>query len=258
MTVYDQGVMTDYATGISLIVQAMITSPSFIYRTELGPTTLAADASGNYPDTTLNPYEIASQLGFLFLGSLPDAALTAAAADGSLATTDGLNAQIDRLLALPAVKANLTNIIIDWFNVRQMFDKAQQGHGAALGAGGGRSRSDAMLTTDLYTVDAAVRERRAVDQRRDDERPGHVAEGLPEQAPRDAVSGRDVLGRRARQQHDVRRRHLARVAGARRASSPSRASSGRRPIRRRRRSSSAASSFTTTSSARTCCRRRST
>ena len=73
MAVYDQGVMTDYATGISLIVQAMITSPSFIYRTELGPTTLAADASGNYPDTTLNPYEIASQLGFLFLGSLPDA-----------------------------------------------------------------------------------------------------------------------------------------------------------------------------------------
>ena len=46
MAVYDQGVMTDYATGISLVVQAMITSPSFIYRTELGPTTLAADASG--------------------------------------------------------------------------------------------------------------------------------------------------------------------------------------------------------------------
>ena len=67
----------------------MITSPSFVYRTELGPTTLTADASGTYPDTTLNPYEIASQLGFLFLGSLPDAALTAAAADGSLATTDG-------------------------------------------------------------------------------------------------------------------------------------------------------------------------
>ena len=59
---------TDYATGISLMVQTVITSPSFVYRTELGPTTLTADASGKFPDTTLTPYEIASQLGFLLPG----------------------------------------------------------------------------------------------------------------------------------------------------------------------------------------------
>src|SRR5262249_13264000 len=118
LTVYDAGAGTgttvDYPTGISLIVQSVITSPSFIYRTELGPTTLAADTSGNYPDTQLNPYEIASQLGFLFLGSLPDAGLNAAAADGSIAMPAGLSAQIDRLLALPAVRANLVNVMVDW------------------------------------------------------------------------------------------------------------------------------------------------
>ncbi len=151
MTVYDQGVMTDYATGIGLIVQAMITSPSFIYRTELGPTTLAADASGKYPDTTLNPYEIASQLGFLFLGSMPDAALTAAAADGSIATTNGLNTQLDRLLALPAVKANLTNIMVDWFNVRQMFDKRNKDT-ALLSSLAAADQDQTGLTTDLYTA----------------------------------------------------------------------------------------------------------
>src|SRR6185369_11295792 len=150
MTVYDQGVMTDYATGISLMVQGLIISPSFVYRTELGPTTLAADSSGKYPDTTLNPYELASQLGFLFLGSLPDSALTAAAADGSIATTNGLNAQIDRLLALPAVKANLTNIIIDWFNVRQMFDKANKDT-SLLSTLATADRDQTMLTADLYT-----------------------------------------------------------------------------------------------------------
>ena len=149
MTVYDQGAMTDYATGVGLIVQAMITSPSFVYRTELGPTTLTADASGKYPDTTLNPYEIASQLGFLFLGSLPDAALTTAAADGSLATTNGLNAQIDRLLALPAVKANLTNIIVDWFNVRQMFDKGNKDT-TLLSALASTDRDQTATTTELY------------------------------------------------------------------------------------------------------------
>jgi len=149
MAVYDQGAMTDYATGIGLIVQAVITSPSFVYRTELGPTNLVADGSGNYPNTSLNPYEIASQLGFLFLGSLPDAALTAAAADGTLATSAGLNTQIDRLLALPAVRANLTNIIIDWFNVRQMFDKGNKDT-ALLTALATADRDQTAITSEIY------------------------------------------------------------------------------------------------------------
>ena len=149
MVVYDEGVKVDHATGISLLVQAMITSTSFVYRTELGPTNLAANAAGVYPDTTLNPYEIASQLGFLFLGSLPDAALTAAAADGSLATTAGLNTQIDRLLALPAVRANLSNVIIDWFNVRQMFDKGNKDT-ALLSALATADRDQTAITAELY------------------------------------------------------------------------------------------------------------
>jgi len=154
LAVYDAGAGTgttvDYPTGISLVIQSLITSPSFIYKTELGPTNLAADSSGKYPDTTMNPYEIASQLGFLFLGSLPDSALTAAAADGSLGTTAGLTAQIDRLLTLPAVKANLTSIVIDWFNVRQMFDKRSKDT-ALLSALATTDQDQTALTTDLYS-----------------------------------------------------------------------------------------------------------
>ena len=150
MNVYAQGAMTDYLNGIALVTQAMVTSSSFVYRTELGPTTLTADASGNYPDTQLNPYEIASQLSFLFLGSLPDKGLTDAAADGSIANPTGLNMQIDRLLALPAVKANLTNIVIDWFNVRQMFDKANKDT-SLLSTLATADRDQTMLTADLYT-----------------------------------------------------------------------------------------------------------
>lgn len=151
MSVYAQGAMTDYVTGIGLVTQAMITAPSFVYRTELGPTTLTADASGNYPDTTLNAYEIASQLGFLFLGSLPDTELTARAADGTLSNPATLAAQVDRLLTLPAVKANLTNIVVDWFNVRQMFDKANKDT-SLLSALATTDRDQTMLTADLYSA----------------------------------------------------------------------------------------------------------
>ena len=72
MKLYAQGAMQDYATGIGLMIQSVLIAPSFVYRTELGPATLTADASGKFPDTTLTPYEVASQLGFLLLGSIPD------------------------------------------------------------------------------------------------------------------------------------------------------------------------------------------
>jgi hypothetical protein len=125
MEVYAEGAKQSHDAGIALVVQAVIISPSFVYRTELGPPTLTADAGGKFPDTTLTPHEVASQLGFLFLGSLPDAELTAAADDGRLATAAGVGEQIERLLGLPAAQQHLTGIIIDWFNVRQMFEKGK-------------------------------------------------------------------------------------------------------------------------------------
>ncbi len=125
MTVYQDGATESYNAGIELAVKAMLASPSFLFRTELGPSTLTADANGNYPDTTLTPYEIASQLSFTLLGTIPDGPLTAAAADGSLATKAGLTAQINRLVAVPAAQANLTDVVLDWFDVGQLFEKTK-------------------------------------------------------------------------------------------------------------------------------------
>ncbi|MES1204370.1 MAG: DUF1592 domain-containing protein [Pseudomonadota bacterium] len=124
MKVYTQGAMTDFNTGISLMIEALILSPSFLYRTELGPTTLAAGASG-----MLTPYEVATQLGFLFLNSAPDVLLMKAAAatgDMGLGTPAGIMAQVDRLLALTATKTNLTNVVTNWFSIGQLGDKANK------------------------------------------------------------------------------------------------------------------------------------
>jgi hypothetical protein len=123
---------TDTVGGIRAMIEAILLSPSFVYRTELGPTTLVADAAGNYPATALTSYEVATQLGLTFLGSTPDAALQAAAADASangLGSSNGIAAQIDRLLALPSVRQNLTNIVAGWFNIGQLFIKT---HDTAL------------------------------------------------------------------------------------------------------------------------------
>jgi len=117
---------SDTQAGIKLMIEAILLSPSFIYRTELGPSTLTSDATGNYPATTLTPYEVATQLAFTFLGSIPDQALEAAAADpgpNGLGSASGISSQVDRLLKLPAVQQNLTTIVAGWFNIGQLFLK---------------------------------------------------------------------------------------------------------------------------------------
>jgi hypothetical protein len=150
MKVYTQGATQDFNTGISLMIEALILSPSFIYRTELGPSTLTADASGHFPDTTLTPYEVATQLGFLFLDSTPDDALLAAAADNSLATNDGVATQVARLLALPATTASLSGVVVNWFNVGQLVDKANKDT-TLLAALAPADQDQTVLVGDLLT-----------------------------------------------------------------------------------------------------------
>jgi len=120
MNVYDQGRQQDFNTGISLMIQALLQSPSFLFRSEFGGTPNAATGK-----TTLTPYEVATQLGYTFLNSTPDAPLLAAAADGSLGTAKGVATQVDRLLKTDAVKQNIDNVVVSWFNVPQLVIKTK-------------------------------------------------------------------------------------------------------------------------------------
>jgi hypothetical protein len=109
------GSAQSFETGIRLMMEALLLSPSFVFRTELG----AGGAA-----VTLTSHEIASQLSFLLANTIPDAALVAAADSNALATPQGTATEIDRLLALPDVRANVTRIVNDWFNVRGITEKS--------------------------------------------------------------------------------------------------------------------------------------
>jgi hypothetical protein len=70
-----------------LVLQAMLMSPTFLYRVEVGSPT--RDAAR--PDLVkLTGYEVASRLAFLMFGRAPDDALLDAAAAGALDTPDGV------------------------------------------------------------------------------------------------------------------------------------------------------------------------
>ncbi len=93
--------------GFSLVVEAVLQAPQFLYRSEASTPTISA-------------YEIAEQLGFYLLDSIPDEDLWLAARDGSLADPEALASEVDRLLELPRVQAHLDDVILDWLGARRV------------------------------------------------------------------------------------------------------------------------------------------
>jgi hypothetical protein len=111
VTLYGTGAMTSQADGIRLVLEAVLQSPSFLYRTELG--------SGSAPGTptTLTPYELATALSFLVTDSVPDDELWRVAQDGSLAKKEVLSQQTERLLQTSRAHANIARIFLKWLGL---------------------------------------------------------------------------------------------------------------------------------------------
>jgi len=109
----------DFKTGIEWIVFAMLQSQQFLYRFELGAT-----PTGNYAKPT--QYEIASRLSFIYLQSMPDATLLAAADKGELATPAQIEAQARRLLADPK-GARLLDYFDQWLDIDTMPELVRDG-----------------------------------------------------------------------------------------------------------------------------------
>src|SRR5438445_757551 len=81
-------------TGLRYGVSAILQSPSFLYRVQLGAAS-QADAGR----TKYNSFEVASRLAATLWSSAPDDSVLDAAAQDSLAAPDGIRAQATRMLA---------------------------------------------------------------------------------------------------------------------------------------------------------------
>ncbi len=135
-----------FTGGIQLVVQGMLQSPNFLYRTELG----AAGSGGIF---TLTPYEVASELSYLIWGSMPDALLLAAADAGQLATPAQIGAQANRLLQSPKSRTSLDHFVAQWLDILSIgqVPKDSTVYPAITAA----IRAD-MLTETTQTVEHAV------------------------------------------------------------------------------------------------------
>ncbi|MDB4981670.1 MAG: hypothetical protein JWM82_2422, partial [Myxococcales bacterium] len=124
------------------VIGGFLTAPQFLYIVEHGDTPVANKANVY----ALTSYEIASRLSYQFIQSMPDAALLAAAADGSLIKNPTVYAaQVDRLLADPRAKTTFDEFFFDYFKLFQSDIRNLVG----LDARNGNATFKAFAGTDL-------------------------------------------------------------------------------------------------------------
>jgi hypothetical protein len=105
----------DFTNGIQAVVEAMLQSAAFLYRVEFGD---PKQMTGSV--LPLTPYEMASRLSYFMWGSMPDAALFAAADAGQLATKEQIAAQARRMIQDAKSHPAVEQFYTEWLTLNQV------------------------------------------------------------------------------------------------------------------------------------------
>jgi hypothetical protein len=104
-----------FADGVELAIEALIQSPPFLYRIEVG-----TPVSGSPTVAAVTPYEMASRLSYFLLGTMPDSELFDAAASGKLTTPADIDTQVERLLLLPQARNAVAQFHDEWLGISNL------------------------------------------------------------------------------------------------------------------------------------------
>lgn len=107
---------TGFANGASLVVRAMLQSPQFLYRSELGPAS-----------EPLSAYELASKLSFWLLDTTPGDALLDAAAAGKLDSVEALEAIARQMLEDPRARSVMRDFHDQLYHLNSPFPESWAG-----------------------------------------------------------------------------------------------------------------------------------
>ncbi len=102
-----------YLTGIQWMMTAMLQSPHFLYRSEVG----RWQDTGYY---ALTAYEIATELAYNLTGNPPDDALYAAASSGALLTEETILEHANRLMQTHAGSHQFWVFMQTWLGLEQL------------------------------------------------------------------------------------------------------------------------------------------
>jgi hypothetical protein len=105
----------DLWAGMQEGVAAILQSPNFLYRVELG-----APVASMPGVLRLGGYEVASRLSFLLWNAPPDPALLGAAQQGTLDTAAGVSAQVTRMFSLPPARTGIRDFFAEALNLQDL------------------------------------------------------------------------------------------------------------------------------------------
>jgi hypothetical protein len=99
------------------VVQVLLTSPAFLYRTEVG-----APADAGKPAFRITDHEVASLLSYSLLRQPPSPSLLAAADRGELHDAASLGREVEALLAAPDAAGPLAAFLGQWLTLNRFND----------------------------------------------------------------------------------------------------------------------------------------
>ncbi len=107
------------SAGLQLLAAAIIQSPQFIYRPELG--------EKQDKVAKLSPYEVASRLSYALWKTIPDDELQKAAASGALASEEGVKKQVNRMMGDARSTQTLKFFIQEIFETKKFVNLKKDG-----------------------------------------------------------------------------------------------------------------------------------
>jgi len=114
--------LEDFRTGIELVLNAILVSPSFLYRFELTP---AGAAVGDV--VPIADYELASRLSFYLWRSMPDDELLDAAEAGELRTAGDVEAQTRRMMDDARFERSYQDFFRQWLGLDRLANLDKDG-----------------------------------------------------------------------------------------------------------------------------------
>jgi hypothetical protein len=104
-----------FERGIQLALQAILSSPHFLFRVELDP---SSDDPGGIRELT--DFELATRLSYFLWSSMPDDELFRLSRAGELKSPGVLDAQVRRMLSDPKAEAFVENFAGQWLQLRDI------------------------------------------------------------------------------------------------------------------------------------------
>ncbi len=112
LSVYDLAEADGFDLAARTVLQAMLSSPSFLYRVER--------SGGDGTAVSLTGYEYAARLAFFLWSSVPDAELMSDVEQGVLDTEAGRTAAIERMLGDPRARRTVRYFHEQWLHLSEL------------------------------------------------------------------------------------------------------------------------------------------